>query len=85
MKNSPWPVDETPQTPFWAQVPEPIIGESPTLPGILFVMPPVEVAAEILPFLSRATAPTVPILSVLSFNLEIFFFELRSLLSLSSL
>ena len=34
-------------------------GESPTLPTLLPVMPPVEVAAAILPFKSIATAPTV--------------------------
>ena len=36
-----------------------MIGESPMRPQRLFVMPPVEVAAARLPFLSRATAPTV--------------------------
>src|ERR1044071_6652394 len=37
-----------------------MIGLSPTRPGNLPVMPPVEVAAARLPCLSRATAPTVP-------------------------
>jgi len=36
-------------------------GESPILPGILSVNPPVEVAAAVLPFLSNATAPTVSV------------------------
>lgn len=35
------------------------MGESPTLPGRLAVIPPVEVAKAVLPALSRATAPTV--------------------------
>ena len=37
-----------------------MMGESPTRPGRLLVMPPVEVAAARLPAPSRATAPTVP-------------------------
>ena len=37
----------------------PIMGESPTLPGSLAVMPPVDVAAARLPLESIATAPTV--------------------------
>jgi len=45
----------------------------------LFVIPPVEVAAAIFPFLSNATAPTVPILSsiiLLSLILFLAFFNL---------
>lgn len=34
-------------------------GESPTLPTILFLMPPVDVAQATLPVWSTATAPTV--------------------------
>ena len=37
-----------------------MMGESPIRPNLLLVIPPVEVAAEIFPFMSRATAPTVP-------------------------
>lgn len=37
----------------------PMIGESPTLPNILFLMPPVDVAHATLPARSTATAPTV--------------------------
>ena len=37
----------------------PIIGLSPTLPGCLAVIPPVDVANAVFPSLSRATAPTV--------------------------
>ncbi len=36
-------------------------GESPILPGIFNVNPPVEVAAAVLPFPSSATAPTVSV------------------------
>ena len=36
-----------------------MMGESPTLPGSLAVMPPVDVAAAKLPLASIATAPTV--------------------------
>lgn len=37
----------------------PMTGESPTLPTILFLMPPVDVAQATLPARSTATAPTV--------------------------
>src|SRR5947207_10824995 len=37
-----------------------MIGESPTRPGRLLVIPPVEVAAARFPSPSSATAPTVP-------------------------
>ena len=43
-----------------AKVPAPMIGVSPTRPGNLPVIPPVEVAAARSPRQSRATAPTVP-------------------------
>src|SRR5208282_4541197 len=43
-----------------AYVPAPIIGESPTRPGILPCKPPVEVPAAILPLRSSATTPTLP-------------------------
>ena len=58
---NPWPVAETAQQSFAAYVPAPMIGESPTRPHFLPVMPPVEVAAARLPVASSATAPTVPI------------------------
>ncbi len=66
MKYSPCPVAETAHVLLFAYVPAPIIGTSPTLPNFLFVIPPVEVAAAKFPFLSKATAPTVPNFSVLS-------------------
>lgn len=37
----------------------PMTGESPTLPTILFLIPPVDVAQATLPVRSTATAPTV--------------------------
>jgi len=37
-----------------------MMGESPTRPWRLFVIPPVEVAAARSPAASNATAPTVP-------------------------
>jgi hypothetical protein len=37
-----------------------MLGESPMRPKALLVMPPVDVPAAIVPFLSIATAPTVP-------------------------
>src|SRR5438445_1815831 len=40
-----------------------MIGESPTRPGIMNAVPPVELPAENRPAASRATAPTVPIRS----------------------
>ena len=58
IKYSPWPVPETAQRSFWAQVPAPSMGESPTLPVILLVLPPVDVAAAKLPYLSVLTDPT---------------------------
>jgi hypothetical protein len=39
---------------------------SPTLPNFLFVRPPVDVPAAKLPYLSKATAPTVPIFALFS-------------------
>lgn len=43
-----------------AQNPAPRVGVSPTRPGSLFVMPPVDVATQMVPVLSRTTQPTVP-------------------------
>ncbi len=61
---SPAPVALAATVPFLAYVPAPTTGESPTRPAILFVMPPVEVAAARSRFPSTATAPTVPWVSV---------------------
>ncbi|GER40188.1 ABC transporter [Striga asiatica] len=55
---SPSPVHETPHK-LPAYVPDPIRGESPILPIILFINPPVEVAAAHRPWLSTTTQPTV--------------------------
>lgn len=44
---------------LWSQAVAPMMGESPTLPTILFLIPPVEVAQATLPTESTATAPTV--------------------------
>ena len=44
-----------------AQQPAPIMGVSPTRPGILPCNPPVEVAAASRPDVSSATAPMVPL------------------------
>ncbi len=60
MKYSPCPVADTAQLSLLAYVPAPMMGESPTRPQRLPVMPPVEVAAARLPCRSSATAPTVP-------------------------
>ena len=57
---SPSPVQEIAAVASSAQVPAAISGESPTRPGCLPALPPVEVAAATLPRASRATAPTVP-------------------------
>src|SRR5215813_10629876 len=57
---SPSPVHETPPSVLSAYVPLPIRAESPTRPGSLPTMPPVDVAAAIVPWRSSATAPTVP-------------------------
>ncbi len=61
MATSPMPVVE--QAPAWlsAYVPLPISGVSPILPGSFSAKPPVDVAAAVLPSLSKATAPTVSI------------------------
>ena len=45
MKNSPWPVNDMAAAALSAYVPAPMMGESPTLPGIFPVMPPVDVPA----------------------------------------
>ncbi len=42
-------------------MPLPISGVSPILPGSFSANPPVDVAAAVLPSLSKATAPTVSI------------------------
>src|ERR1051325_7871132 len=60
MKYSPAPVAETAHDSLSAYVPAPMIGVSPMRPYILFVVPPVDVAAARLPLWSSATAPTVP-------------------------
>ena len=49
-----------------AYVPHPGSGESPTRPGIWFVMPPVDVPAATCPAASLATAPIVPCFSQVS-------------------
>ena len=49
IKYSPSPVHETAQVLLSAYVPAPIIGESPTRPNFLLLIPPVEVAAARLP------------------------------------
>ena len=60
------------------------MGESPTLPGILLVIPPVEVAAARFPFISIATAPTVPILFIEIFSTAALCLIFRTLLRFSS-
>ena len=57
---SPSPVQEIAAVASSAHVPAAMIGESPTRPGCLPLVPPVEVAAATPPRASRATAPTVP-------------------------
>ena len=52
------PVPEIP-TFLSAYVPAPMMGASPYSSIFLLVIPPVEVPAEILPSLSKATQPTV--------------------------
>ena len=49
INDSPFPVADTPPIKLSAIAPQPINGESPTLPGIRFGMPPVDVAAAIFP------------------------------------
>ena len=56
---SPSPVQEIATVASSAQVPAAISGESPTRPGCLRRLPPVEVAAATPPWASSATAPTV--------------------------
>ena len=56
---SPCPVALAPPISLSAKAPHPINGESPTLPGFLNGIPPVEVAAAMFPSESSATAPTV--------------------------
>ena len=57
---SPSPVQEIAAVASSAHVPAATSGESPTRPGCLPLLPPVEVAAAMPPPASRATAPTVP-------------------------
>src|SRR5467141_2779044 len=58
MISSPYPVAETaPNGPAYR--PAPTIGESPTRPGSMNAVPPVDVPAANRPRRSRATAPTV--------------------------
>ena len=59
MMPSPSPVQEIATVASSAQVPTAISDESPTRPGCLRLVPPVEVAAATRPCASRATAPTV--------------------------
>ena len=46
-----------------AYPPDPMMGLSPTRPGILAVMPPVDVAQAVRPFLSTTMQPTVSLAS----------------------
>lgn len=50
----------------------PMQGVSPTRPSILFSIPPVEVAQDMFPSLSTATAPTVPIFPLYNTTAEWF-------------
>src|SRR5215469_16240200 len=59
MMGSPHPVQDTDALWLSAYQPQPISDESPTRPGSLLRVPPVDVPAAILPLASRATAPTV--------------------------
>src|SRR5205085_2043808 len=58
---SPSPVADTAPSVLSAYVPHPMSALSPTRPGSLPWVPPVEVAAAEVPWRSRATAPTVPL------------------------
>src|SRR5262249_55290652 len=60
MMASPSPVHDTPPSVLSAYVPHPMSAESPTRPGSLPDVPPVDVAAAMVPARSSATAPTVP-------------------------
>src|SRR5919198_931427 len=57
---SPSPVHDTPPSELSAYVPHPISAVSPTRPGRLPTIPPVDVAAATVPWRSSAVAPTVP-------------------------
>src|SRR5262245_24269204 len=57
---SPSPVADTAPSELSAYVPHPMSALSPTRPGSLACVPPVEVAAAEVPWRSSATAPTVP-------------------------
>ena len=56
---SPAPVHDTAPGEFSAYIPDPMTGVSPTLPGSIAGIPPVDAPAAISPCVSRATAPTV--------------------------
>src|SRR6266508_3307370 len=60
MMASPSPVHDTPPIELSAYVPQPIRALSPTRPESFPMVPPVDVAAAMVPLRSRATAPTVP-------------------------
>src|SRR5262249_30868837 len=53
-------VHDPPPPELSAWVPQPTSALSPTRPGALSAVPPVDVAAAMVPLRSRATAPTVP-------------------------
>src|ERR1700694_4943732 len=59
MMGSPHPVVEAAALLLFRYQPQPISDESPSRPGALLSVPPVEVAAAILPSRSSASAPTV--------------------------
>src|ERR1035437_8300016 len=59
MMGSPHPVRERAAERLSGYQPQPMREDSPTRPGVLLRVPPVEVAAARLPWASRATAPTV--------------------------
>src|SRR4029453_6212450 len=62
MKYSPVPLAETAHDLFDAYLPAPMVGQSPTRPQRFPVVPPVDVPAATLPFMSSAATPTVPFL-----------------------
>src|SRR4029077_16318627 len=61
MFSSPLPVDPAAPTSLSTQQPAPIIGESPTRPGIFHANPDVVVVAEMSPFASTAMHGIVPV------------------------
>src|ERR1700728_1803595 len=64
MMGSAHPVRDTAAARVSEWQPQPMRDESPTRPGVLLRVPPVDVAAARLPRASRATAPTVSWLSM---------------------